>query len=102
MELWQESPECISDEGDVRMVWERVGIVKVTAKRIYTEPYDDPQIWGYQEVRPWFDRQKLEQTGYADWSSRPTGGTRSFLRVYTDAGKAAEESTPGTSWRATI
>jgi hypothetical protein len=37
----------LSEDGDfVRMDWQRVEIVKITANRVHTEPYEVVQIWG--------------------------------------------------------
>jgi len=79
MDLWTDDYEPIDldDDGDpdyeYRRVWYPIKIVKMTPKRIYTEPYRSAQGWGYQEHHPYFDRAALERDGTAEWSSRPAG-----------------------------
>jgi hypothetical protein len=64
----EDRDEC--DPTAYTMVWQRVSVLKVTPKRVYTEPYQSPQLWGYDEARPWFDRQTLLEQGHAVWHNR--------------------------------
>src|SRR4249920_1980144 len=92
-ELWEQDCEYDEDRDECdptayRMVWQRVSVLKVTLKRVYTEPYQSPQLWGYDEAHPWFDRQTLLEQGHAVWHSRPPGGNHQYKEVFTETGKA--------------
>ena len=89
-ELWEhtvaEDENAGAPDWEPRMVWERHTVVKITPKRIYTEPYQSSQLWGRSEVRPYFDRETLERDGSAWHSTRPAGGNPSYLQLYVARG----------------
>jgi hypothetical protein len=86
--LWEYVP-IFTDDGEMQMIWERVRVIKMTAKRIYTASYRSAQLWGYDKIRPYFDKATLLRDGSAWHRSRPPGGNPACLLVYTDAGRRA-------------
>ena len=85
-ELWEHfianTEDAVDQDWQPRFVWISHAVVKITPKRIYTEPYRTAQLWGYQEVAPYFDRAALEQDGNAWHKTRPPGGNPCYLQLY--------------------
>lgn len=85
-ELWEHALAVDDNAGapdwEPRFVWKRHAVVKITPKRIYTEPYQSAQLWGREEVQPYFDREALNRDGSACHRTKPAGGNPCYLELY--------------------